>query len=104
LAPVLVYLAGAGGGMLLAIATGSITIATGGSAGALALVAAWAMRDVLRRRRGEEDESDLLGALTIAVVLLLLPIATDEASAVAGFGGGAIGVILGLGLSRLRER
>src|SRR5918999_634870 len=64
----------------------------------------WAMRDVLGRRRGIEDDSDLLGALAIAAVLILLPLATEEASALAGLGGGLAGVILGAVLSRLRER
>ena len=62
------------------------------------------MRDVLGRRRGREDDSDLLGALAIAAVLILLPIASDEVSALAGLGGGVIGVILGLVLARLPER
>jgi hypothetical protein len=62
------------------------------------------MRHVLGRRRGIADESDLLGALAIAAVLILLPIASEEASALAGFGGGVIGLVLGLGLARLRER
>ena len=44
------------------------------------------MRDMLGRRRGVEDDSDLLGALAIAAVLILLPLATDEASALAGLG------------------
>jgi hypothetical protein len=59
---------------------------------------------VLGRRRGREDDSDLLGALAIAAVLIVLPLATDEASAVAGLGGGTAGLILGLLLARLRER
>jgi membrane associated rhomboid family serine protease len=103
-APLLVFLAGGAGGMFLAIAGDDVTIARGGNGAALALLAAWAMRDVLGRRRGHEDESDLLGALAIAAVLILLPLATDEASPLAGLGGGVIGVILGLLLARLRER
>jgi membrane associated rhomboid family serine protease len=102
--PLLVFVVGGAGGMLLAIAGGDVSIATGGNSAALALVAAWAMRDVVGRRRSVEDDSDLLGALAIAAVLILLPVATAEASALAGLGGGLIGVVLGLGLARLRER
>jgi membrane associated rhomboid family serine protease len=103
-APVLVFLLGGAGGMLLAIAGGDATVAMGGNGGALALLAAWAMRDVLGRRRGVEDDSDLLGALAIAAVLIMMPLASAEVSALAGLGGGLIGVVLGLGLARLRER
>jgi membrane associated rhomboid family serine protease len=103
-APLLVFLVGGAGGMFLAIAGDDVTIAVGGNGAALALLAAWAMRDVLGRRHGREDDSDLLGALAIAAVLILLPLATDEASALAGLGGGVIGVILGLLLARLPER
>ena len=62
------------------------------------------MRDVLGRRRGDEDDSDLLGVLAIAAVLVLLPLATEDASALAGLGGGDRGVLLGLLLAQLRER
>ncbi|MEA2291330.1 MAG: hypothetical protein QOF17_350 [Solirubrobacteraceae bacterium] len=104
-APLLVFLVGGAGGMLLALFGGDVRIlAVGANGGALALLAAWAMRDVIGRRRGREDESDLLGALAIAAVLILLPVASEEASALAGLGGGLIGVVLGLGLARLRER
>ena len=103
-ATLLVFLAGGAGGMFLAIAGEEVVIATGGNGAALALLAAWAMRDVLGRRRGIEDESDLLGALAVAAVLILLPLATEEASALAGLGGGLVGVILGAVLSRLPER
>ena len=103
LVPLLVFVVGGAGGMLLAIAVGDVSIATGGNSAALALVAAWAMRDVLGRRRSIEDDSDLLGALAIAAVLILLPVATAEASAAAGLGGGLIGVVLGLGLAGLRR-
>jgi membrane associated rhomboid family serine protease len=103
-APLLVFLVGGAGGMFLAIAVEDVLIANGANGAALALLAAWAMRDVLGRRRGREDDSDLLGALAIAAVLIVLPLATDEASAVAGLGGGTAGLILGLLLARLRER
>jgi membrane associated rhomboid family serine protease len=104
-APLLVFLLGGAGGMFLAIAGDDVGFVTaGGNGAALALLAAWAMRDVLGRRRGVEDDSDLLGALAVAAVLILLPLASDSLSALAGLGGGVAGVILGLLLSRLPER
>jgi hypothetical protein len=42
--------------------------------------------------------------LAIAAVLVLLPLATTDARGIAGVAGGMIGLILGLGLARLRER
>ena len=33
-----------------------------------------------------------------------MPLATDDANALAGLGGGVVGIVLGLGLARLRER
>jgi membrane associated rhomboid family serine protease len=103
-APLLVFFLGGAGGMLIAIAAGDADRAQGANGAALALLAAWAVRDLLGRRRGEEDDSDLLGVLAIAVVLVLLPLAAEEASALAGLGGGVIGLLLGLGLARIRER
>ena len=101
----MVFFAGGAGGAVLAIAGDDIGIAaTGANGAALALVAAWAMRDILGRRRGQDDDSDLLGALAVAAVLILLPLATENASALAGLGGGVIGVLLGLLLARLPER
>jgi drug/metabolite transporter (DMT)-like permease len=106
-APLLVFLVGGAAGMFLAIAGGDVEFgegAAGANGAALALLAAWAMRDVLGRRRGRPDDSDLLGALAIAAVLIVLPLATEEASPLAGLGGGVAGLILGLGLARLPER
>jgi membrane associated rhomboid family serine protease len=104
LVPIVVFLVSGAAGMFLAIAVGDASVAVGGNGAALGMLAAWAMRDVLGRREGTPDDSDLLGALAIGAVLILLPIAADEASAAAGFGGGLAGVVLGLGLARLRER
>jgi membrane associated rhomboid family serine protease len=103
-APLLVFFAGGVGGMALAILADDAVSAQGANGAALALLAAWSVRDLLGRRRGEEDDSDMLGVLAIAVVLLLLPLAAQEASAVAGVGGALIGLLLGLPLARMRER
>jgi membrane associated rhomboid family serine protease len=103
-ATLLVFLAAGAGGMFLAIAGDDVVISTGGNGAALGLLGAWAMRDILGRRRGLEDESDLLGVLAIAAVLILLPLATEEASALAGLGGGIVGVVLGAILARVPER
>jgi membrane associated rhomboid family serine protease len=103
-ATLLVFLVAGAGGMFAAIAAGDATLALGANSAALGLLAAWSVRDLLGRRRGIEDDSDMLGVLAIAVVLVLLPLAAEEASAVAGLAGGVIGLILGLGLARLPER
>jgi membrane associated rhomboid family serine protease len=104
-APLLVFFAAGAGGVLLAIAAGDAErLVAGANGAALGLIGAWAVRDLLGRRRGIEDDSDMLGVLAIAVVVVLLPLAADEASAVAGLAGGLIGLILGLGFARLRPR
>ncbi len=103
-APLLVFAAAGAGGAYIAVAVAEQGLARGANGAALGMLAAWTMRDVLGRRRGEEDESDLLGVLAIAAVLVLLPLATREASGIAGVAGGVIGMILGLGFARLRER
>jgi len=102
-APLAVFLIGGTAGMAVVSAV-QPDLALGGNAGALALLAAWAMRDVLGRRRGREDDADLLGTLAIAVLLVLIPVATTEANALAGLVGGIAGIVMGLGLARLRER
>src|SRR3954449_929663 len=61
-APLLVFLVGgvAGSALVLALDPNSGTV--GANSSALALLAAWSMRDILSRRRGQEDDADLLGA------------------------------------------
>jgi membrane associated rhomboid family serine protease len=103
-APLFVFaLAGAGGAYVAVVVAGE-GIALGANGAALGMLAAWTMRDVLGRRKGFEDDSDLLGVLANAAVLVLLPLATTDASGVAGVVGGVVGIVLGLLFSRLRER
>ena len=101
-APLLLFVVGGGAGMALVVAVNEGAIAVGGNAAALAMLAAWAMRDVLGRRRHREDDADLLGVLAIAALLVLLPLVCEEASSLAGLGGGVAGILIGLGLARLR--
>jgi membrane associated rhomboid family serine protease len=91
------------GGIALTAAIDPTPLAIGGNGAGLGLLCAWAVPDILARARGQEYDGDLLGTLVIAVVLLLMPLATPEASAIAGFAGGAAGLLIGLALSRLQR-
>jgi membrane associated rhomboid family serine protease len=104
LAPLLVFLLGGAAGSALVVALDEGAAAWGANSSALALLAAWTMRDVLARRRGEDDDADLLGVLVLAVLLVLLPLASDDPNSLAGLGGGLAGILLGLVLARVPER
>jgi membrane associated rhomboid family serine protease len=103
-APLLVFLVGGLAGSALVLAVDPTGGTNGANSAALAMLAAWTMRDVLSRRRGEEDDADLLGVLAIAVLLVLLPLAAGEPHSLAGLGGGVAGILLGLVLARLPQR
>jgi membrane associated rhomboid family serine protease len=103
-APLFVFLVAGAGGAYVAVEVAGEGLALGANGAALGMLAAWAMRDILGRRKGYEDESDLLGVLAIAAVLVLLPLATTDASGVAGVVGGVVGILLGLVFARMRER
>jgi membrane associated rhomboid family serine protease len=103
-APLLVFLLCGAAGSALVIALDPDALAVGANGVALGMLCAWVVRDVLARRRGEEDDADMLGVLAIAAVLLLLPLASPEAHALAALGGGFTGLLLGLLLARLPER
>jgi membrane associated rhomboid family serine protease len=92
----------AGSAAVLAIDPHGGTV--GANSAALALLAAWSMRDILARRRGEEDDADLLGVLAIAIVLVLLPAVSPLPNSLAGLTGGVVGILLGLLLARLPQR
>jgi membrane associated rhomboid family serine protease len=92
------------GGVAAASAADDGLLILGGNGAALGLLAAWAIPLVLARRRGEEDEADLLGTAVIAAVLLLLPLVADFTSVVAGLTGGLAGVLAGLVLARAKPR
>jgi ABC-type branched-subunit amino acid transport system permease subunit len=67
------------------------------------MLGAWAARDITLRRRGEDPESDGLGVVVVAILLILLPVAAEEAHALAGAAGGLAGLLIGFPLARIRE-
>ncbi len=87
-------------GALLAEATYAFPVVSGANAGALALLGAWVAPMLLAARAGDHYEGDLLGTAAIAAVLLAMPYARPEVSWLAGVTGGALGLVLGLGLGR----
>ena len=102
--PVLaLFLIGGVGGIAAATAAYPYPEVWGGSGAALALIAAWAIPDLLAIRRGEEVEGDLIGVATIAVIVALLPVAVDGASWVAAGVGILAGLLLGFPLARWQE-
>jgi membrane associated rhomboid family serine protease len=101
--PLAVFLICGSAGMALAVGLENFPIAAGGNGAALGLLCAWAMPDLLARRRGEETESDLLGAGVIAAVLALMPLAAEEADWLAGFGGAVAGLACGGLLTTVRR-
>jgi membrane associated rhomboid family serine protease len=98
----LVFICCAAGGMAIASLTPN-PLAAGGNGGALGLLAAWSVPDLIARRRGEETDSDMLGAAVAAGCVLLTPVVAESANWLAGVVGGLIGLALGLPLARLHR-
>src|ERR1039458_4500228 len=98
---VLALFLGAGAtGALVARAVYAEPVVSGGNGAALALLAAWAVPDIRAARGAVSYEGDLLGAAALAAVLLAIPFANTGASWLAGIAGGALGLVVGLGLGR----
>jgi len=101
---VTLFLLGGAGGMAVEAAVNPTPLALGANGLALALLCAWAMPDLLAWRRDEDWEGDLLGTGVIAAVLLLLPLAVRNVSAVAGLTGALAGIVIGYPLARVSAR
>jgi membrane associated rhomboid family serine protease len=84
----------ASAGLDSALADG-IPVTAGGNGIALGVLGAWlALRDA-ERRRDPTEEYDQIAVAVAAVVLLLLPLVEDFASAWAGLAGGLVGLACG---------
>jgi hypothetical protein len=95
------FVLGGVGGMAAEGALDPTPFAYGGNGVALALLCAWAVPDVLRRRSAEDYDGDLLGTLVFAVLLLAMSAATQEAAIIPAGTGVLAGLVMGLGLTRL---
>jgi drug/metabolite transporter (DMT)-like permease len=99
----IVFLVGAVGGTYVATLAYAHPHVAGANGGALALLCAWAVPDLLARRRRHDYGGDLLGAGVIALVLLAMPIARPEANPIAGGVGILTGYLGGLALAQRRR-
>jgi membrane associated rhomboid family serine protease len=98
------FLVGAVGGLAAAAAVYPVPVALGANGGALALVCAWAIPDLLELRRGGDVEGDLIGAAAIAAAIVLMPLALPEAGWMSDVVGVLAGFGIGLPLARLNAR
>jgi membrane associated rhomboid family serine protease len=99
-----VFLGAGATGALVASAIYADPLVSGGNAGALGLLAVWAVPDLEALRTGDYYEGDLLGTGVIAALLLAMPLARFEVSWVAGVTGGLVGLLVGLGITRMAPR
>jgi membrane associated rhomboid family serine protease/DNA-directed RNA polymerase subunit RPC12/RpoP len=101
--PVLVvalFLACGIGGNAIAAAAGQDAIIFGAPGAALGMLAAWALPDLIRARRGVDHDGDLVGAAVLFVLMAALPAVSPYASAVATYSGLALGALAGAMLLR----
>jgi membrane associated rhomboid family serine protease len=99
---VALFLLGAVGGTALAVEASPDAFILGANGGALALLVAWAIPDLLALREQQEIEGDLLGTAVLAAVVGLMPIVGANASWVADGVGLLAGGAVGYPLARLR--
>jgi membrane associated rhomboid family serine protease len=91
------------GGVAATAAAYQFPVVLGANGGALALLVAWAIPDLLALRAGEEIDGDLLGTAAIGVVVALMPLVVKEASWVSDIVGVVAGVVIGLPLARMQS-
>jgi membrane associated rhomboid family serine protease len=101
---IVLFAVGAVGGAAVTASDASLPLALGGNGGALALLIAWAIPDLLSLRAGEEIEGDLLGTAVIAAVVALMPLAVPGASWISDGIGAVAGLLIGLPLALAGDR
>jgi membrane associated rhomboid family serine protease len=91
------------GGAAVTATNSTLPLALGANGGALALLVAWALPDLLSLRGGREIEGDLLGTAVVAVVVALMPLAVPGASWISAAVGVLTGLLIGLPLALARD-
>src|ERR1700733_2108203 len=92
------------GGAAVTATDSTLPLALGANGGALALLIAWALPDVLSLRAGREIGGDRLGTAVVAVVVALMPLVSPGASWVSDGVGALAGLVIGLPLALTSER
>jgi membrane associated rhomboid family serine protease len=100
----LLFLIGGVGGTAATAAAYDLPVVLGANGAALALLAGWAVPDLLSLRRGEEVESDMIGTAVLAAVVALMPLALTEASWISDGVGVLAGLVIGYPLAKLRPQ
>jgi membrane associated rhomboid family serine protease len=99
----LVFAIGGIGGVAATAAAYPVPVALGGNGGALALLSAWSVGQLLELRETGEVDADLIGVAVIAAVVALTPLVDPNVSWLADAVGVAAGATLGLPLAVLRS-
>jgi hypothetical protein len=100
----LLFAIGGIGGTAVALEVTKHTLFLGANGGALALLCAWAVPDLIDVRNGHEIEGDLIGVGVIAAAVAAMPLIGADASWVADGVGVVTGGVIGLALTRLAAR
>ncbi len=98
----LLFAVGAIGGVAATAVAYRFPVVLGGNGGALALLSAWAVGQLVELRESGEIEADMIGAAVIAAVVALTPLVDTNVSWVADGVGVLAGATLGLPLAVLR--
>jgi membrane associated rhomboid family serine protease len=93
------YAVGAIGGTAAAASLYSVPFVLGANGGALALIVAWAIPDLMALRRGIEIDGDLLGALAIGLAVALMPLVVPTSAWIADLVGVLGGIAIGFPLA-----
>jgi membrane associated rhomboid family serine protease len=101
--PIFLFLVCGALGVYVSVSLDDLQLAIGANGAAMGLLAAWLVDDRLAARRGEDRGNDMIGVIVIGAVVLLVPVMTDQASAVAGVVGGLVGALIGVPLSTLKR-
>jgi membrane associated rhomboid family serine protease len=98
------FAAGAVGGAAVVATQSSLPIAYGAGGGALALLVAWLIPDLLDLRKHRDIEGDLLGTVVVGVVVALMPLVAQGASWICSGVGVVAGTVIGLPLALAADR
>jgi membrane associated rhomboid family serine protease len=94
------FLVGAAAGTAVALQVSS-DLVMGANGGALALLVAWAMPDLMALAAKEDFDGDLVGVGVLAAVVALMPLVAPEASWVCDAVGVCAGILIGYPLARI---